>query len=129
MKKFEGPVAPLLKQAIGNQLKHSWRWSSLQNGANGYQVRGPHGVQYAVDVRKKECSFRLGALSGIPCVHAIVALKEASLDPCEYDAECYKVDTFDKIYENVIFPVNMDQWPSTNMLKLDSPIPYAQHGW
>lgn len=127
MKKWEGPVGPLIQQVVDDRLKHFRKWVPLWNSSFGYQLKGPNAVQLAVDIRKKECTCRLWALSEVPCVLALVALKEASHITYEYMDHCYRVDTFHKIYEHVLFPMNcMEHWPKNEMLKLCLPIAFAQ---
>lgn len=83
-----------------------------------------------MDVRKKECSCGLWEVSGIPCCHAIVALKHQGLDVFQIFDDCYKKELFMTVYNNVLYPVNgMTMWPtSLDGLELDPPAYVVQPG-
>ncbi|KAG5581403.1 hypothetical protein H5410_052030 [Solanum commersonii] len=72
---------------------------------------------WAVDLEKRTCSCRKWSLTGIPCKHTIAAIWANREDTLDYVHDSYKVETYRKIYENAIFPMNDPQmWPKSNKL-------------
>ncbi|XP_015080383.1 uncharacterized protein LOC107024019 [Solanum pennellii] len=69
------------------------------------------------DSEKRTCSYRKWSLTGIPCKHAIAAIWANRGDILDYVHDSYNVETYRKIYENAIFPMNGPQmWPRSNKL-------------
>ncbi|KAG8376336.1 hypothetical protein BUALT_Bualt09G0052600 [Buddleja alternifolia] len=62
--------------------------------------------KYTVDLGKHTCSCRKWDLSGIPCQHAMSAICSQVKDPEDYVHEYYWVDTYHKVYEHAIYPIN-----------------------
>ncbi|XP_075086208.1 uncharacterized protein LOC142168931 [Nicotiana tabacum] len=70
---------------------------------------------WAVDLQNKSCSCRKWSLTGIPCKHVIAAIWAKKDNILDYVHDCYKVETYRRIYENSIFPMNGPQlWPKTS---------------
>ncbi|XP_071927175.1 uncharacterized protein [Coffea arabica] len=74
MERYDSPTGPLINEIIENRVKIASQWMPIWNAMHGYQVKGPRGAQFAVDMEKKNCSCRLWEVSGIPCCHAIAAI-------------------------------------------------------
>jgi len=68
-----------------------------------------------VDLQNRKCSCRKWTITGIPCKHAILAIWAKNDVVLDYVDDCYKVDTYKRIYEKSIFPINGSQlWPKSN---------------
>ena len=129
MEKYKGSTGPLINEIVQTRVKHSSQWMPIWNALHGYQVKGPRGAQFAVDMQKKYCTCRLWEVSGIPCCHAIAAIFMREEDPYNYLDRSYSRGLFFKIYENVLQPISgEDHWPSSTMPVLDPPIPVTQPG-
>ncbi|KAG5609268.1 hypothetical protein H5410_020549 [Solanum commersonii] len=71
---------------------------------------------WAVDLENRICSCRKWSIMGIPCKHAIAAIRAKKDNILDYVDDCYKVETYRRIYEHAILPINGPQmWP--NQLK------------
>lgn len=130
MVRFPHSTGPLIRKVIDERVRESFKWRGIYNGISGYQLKGPFGAQFTVDIRKKTCSCFLWDISGLPCCHAIVAFKHQGVDVYEMVDECYKKDLFLIVYNNVLYPINgKEMWPQSTMtLPLDPPISVVQPG-
>ncbi|KAH7861908.1 hypothetical protein Vadar_032518 [Vaccinium darrowii] len=124
MMRYNGVVCPkvvkTIEKLIGSEYAKGWvpRWCSNDD----FEVAGPNGAQYKVNIPKRYCGCRKWEISGIPCIHAIAALGFNNLEPLDYVDDCYKVETYMKIYENSMGPINgKDMWPSTDNVPLLPP--------
>ncbi|XP_049371014.1 uncharacterized protein LOC125835950 [Solanum verrucosum] len=61
---------------------------------------------WAVDLLNRKCSCRKWNLTGLPCKHAISAIWAKNDEISSYIDDCYKVETYRRIYEFVILPMN-----------------------
>ncbi|KAH7867264.1 hypothetical protein Vadar_031047 [Vaccinium darrowii] len=110
-------VVKAIQKHVGSEYAKGWvpRWCSNDD----FEVAGPNGVQYKVNIPNRYCGCRKWEISGIPCIHAIAALGFNNLEPLGYVNDYYKVETYMKIYENTMGPINgKDMWPSTNNVPL-----------
>ena len=129
MERYDSPTGPLINEIIENRVKIASQWMPIWNAMHGYQVKGPRGAQFAVDMEKKNCSCRLWEVSGIPCCHAIAAILLRNEDPRQYLNVCYSRGLFLKLYENVLQPISgEDHWPPSTMPELEPPVSVTQPG-
>ena len=129
MERYDSPTGPLINEIIENRVKIASQWMPIWNAMHGYQVKGPRGAQFAVDMEKKNCSCRLWEVSGIPCCHAIAAILLRNEDPREYLNVCYSKGLFLKLYQNVLQPISgEDHWPPSTMPELEPPVSVTQPG-
>ncbi|XP_065871882.1 uncharacterized protein [Euphorbia lathyris] len=98
-----------LNSEIAQMCRVEW------NGDDGYEVSEGHD-QHAVMLDKKVCTCREWELSGIPCPHAICALRHKRMDPLKEISMFYHISTFRKTYSYKLQPVrgknfwNVDQF-------------------
>ncbi|KAL2245996.1 UNVERIFIED_CONTAM: hypothetical protein Sindi_2867800, partial [Sesamum indicum] len=86
-----------------------------------YEISCYDDSKYTVDLGKQSCSCRKWDLCGIPCKHAMSAICSQVKKPEDYVDKCYWVQTFNKVYEHAIFPVNGPHlWKKST---LEPPIP------
>lgn len=68
--------------------------------------------QCVVNMDLKTCSCRKWDLTGMPCEHAVAAIRDMSKndisvgEPENWVSEVYWLDTWKKVYANVIEPIN-----------------------
>jgi len=61
-------------------------------------------------------------LTGIPCCHAISSMKFVNVDPVNFISFWFKKETYAKVYNSIIYPVNNEQvWDRTKMPDAMSP--------
>lgn len=70
-----------------------------------YQINTKWNEQFVVDLRDRTCSCRRWMMMGLPCQHAIVAIEMTSENADNFVAKCYSKETFQLVYEAIIYPV------------------------
>ncbi|XP_028053001.1 uncharacterized protein LOC114257438 [Camellia sinensis] len=69
-----------------------------------------------------ENGYRKSDLSGIPCAHVVAVTNFLGQEPEKYVHQYYKVETYLKIYDNMLTPINgREMWPRTEYAKLLPP--------
>ncbi|XP_076900040.1 protein FAR1-RELATED SEQUENCE 6-like [Bidens hawaiensis] len=110
--KCDGPLTPNITKIFEAIKTEASQYKVIWNGRNKYQVRGPFLNQCVVDVDQKNCSCRKWELTGIPCKHAVAVnwnMVKNSIDvgsPESWVSEVYLLETWKKVYENTIDPIN-----------------------
>ncbi|XP_049399742.1 uncharacterized protein LOC125863780 [Solanum stenotomum] len=67
---------------------------------------------WAVDLLNRKCSCRKWNLTRLPCKYAISAIWAKNDEISSYINDCYKVETYRRIYEFAILPMNgQSMWP------------------
>ncbi|KAH7857443.1 hypothetical protein Vadar_012735 [Vaccinium darrowii] len=111
MKKCNLPVCPKVYKRIEKLKTWADGWIPRWQGNDQFEVEGPGNAMYKTN---KSCGCRKWDLSSIPCIHAIAALNFLDYDIYDYVHDCYKVDTYPKIYSNLMNPINgRELWPPT----------------
>ncbi|GMP31676.1 hypothetical protein CsSME_00005800 [Camellia sinensis var. sinensis] len=97
-------------------------WIPIWNWGSQYEVVGPYGEQYKVDLKEWTCGCRKWDLSGFLCVHVVAAANYMDEEPEKYVHHYYKAETYLRIYENMLTPINGRQmWPITQYGKVLPP--------
>ncbi|BAT78989.1 hypothetical protein VIGAN_02176900, partial [Vigna angularis var. angularis] len=80
------------------------RWSSHQL----FEVLhiSQFGEQFVVNLENKECSCRKWLITGIPCTHAITAMKFLNLNAEDYIDHWFRKSTYEETYNTIIYPFN-----------------------
>nr|XP_033517478.1 uncharacterized protein LOC104117334 [Nicotiana tomentosiformis] len=92
---------------------------------------------WAVDLKNRTYSYRKWSIMGISCKHAIASIWAKKDDILDYVDDCYKVETYGRIYEYAILPINGPQlwakstkippWPPEEVaVEIDSGWIYSQ---
>ncbi|XP_028072842.1 uncharacterized protein LOC114275053 [Camellia sinensis] len=103
-------------------LNNLCRWIPKWNGSEKFEVIGPYGEQYKLDLQAWTCGCRKWDLLGIPCAHVVAATNFLGQEPEKRVHQYYKVETYLKIYDNMLTPINgREMWPRTEYAKLLPP--------
>ncbi|XP_027083617.2 uncharacterized protein [Coffea arabica] len=129
MTRYPHSTGPLIRKIIEDRIEESFQWFPQFNGIDGYQVKCPTNSQFAVNLKKKSYTCRIWELSGLPCTHAIAAIKQTENDPHEMIAEFHYKRLFLQVYNNVLKPISSQLlWPESSTLQLDLPMSTVQPG-
>nr|KAJ0209517.1 hypothetical protein LSAT_V11C400185950 [Lactuca sativa] len=92
-------------------------WIVIPGGRELFETR--HGYSaYKVDLDAHSCSCRLWEISGLPCVHAQVAINFTHRDPTDFISFWFHKDKFIETYRDTMLPINgSNMWPYTEYLK------------
>jgi len=67
-----------------------------------------------VNIDKLECSCRKWSISGLPCCHALSAMKFLNLQGEDFIGHWFRTSTYEETYNSVIFPINgQEVWEVT----------------
>ena len=87
------------------------------------------GEKFVVNIDNGECSCRKWGLTGIPCSHAIAAMKFLNLDGADYIPVYFRKSTYEEIYSSIIYPINgMHMWEETGFTDVLPPSKRALPG-
>ncbi|XP_017416555.1 uncharacterized protein LOC108327351 [Vigna angularis] len=64
------------------------------------------GDKYVVNIDEYSCSCKKWSISGIPCVHALAAMRFLNLDGEDYIHVCFLTSTYEEMYSSIIYPIN-----------------------
>ncbi|KAL0436358.1 UNVERIFIED_CONTAM: hypothetical protein Sradi_0343700 [Sesamum radiatum] len=82
-----------------------------------YEISCYDGSRYTVDLRTHICSCRRWELCGIPCKHGMSAICAQMLDPDDFVNSSYHVNTYYKVYEPAMMPMNSNRlWEKTGYI-------------
>ena len=101
--KWKTPVGPrILKIIETNTIL--WRHCMVTlAGELTFQVRNMKTRdQFEMDLQAAQCSFCKYQLTGIPCEHAIMCIRERRLDILNFVDHCYKEEALLKAYTPII---------------------------
>ncbi|XP_031124273.1 uncharacterized protein LOC116026987 [Ipomoea triloba] len=114
-------ICPKICKLLEEEKDRACRYSTYKSNDNFYQVDDENFRCFKVDLINKQCSCRRWDLTGIPCSHAIAAVRKQRESPEDYVHQCYTVDSYLKAYEPAIQPIlSSELWPKTN---LPDPLP------
>ncbi|CAL5443325.1 unnamed protein product [Camellia sinensis] len=65
-------------------------WIPKWNGNEQFEVVGPYGEQYKLDLQAWTCACRKWDLSSIPCAHVVAAANFLGEEPEKYVHQYYK---------------------------------------
>ena len=72
---------------------------------NEYQVQSAEFVD-VVNLDSRSCSCRKWDVIGIPCCHAIAAMKARNMNPYDYCEQWYLTITYQKTYNAIIHAIH-----------------------
>ncbi|KAH7854285.1 hypothetical protein Vadar_012096 [Vaccinium darrowii] len=124
MMRYIGVICPKVVKNIDKLINSEYAkgWIRRLCSNEDFDVAGPNGVQYKVNLPNKQCGCKKWEISGIPCIHAIAAMGFNNLEPLDFVDDCYKVETYMRTYDNTMGPINgKDMWPSIDNVSLLSP--------
>ncbi|XP_076885593.1 uncharacterized protein LOC143589342 [Bidens hawaiensis] len=134
--KCDGPLTPKATTLFEGIKKDALLYKVIWNGMNKYQVSGPSQDQCVVDVDKKTCSCGMWELIAMPCKHAVAVnynMAQNGMDvdiPEAWISKVYLLDTWKKVYDHTIDPINgVQMWtPSECPTTLKPPKHHKQIG-
>nr|GLL46201.1 uncharacterized protein LOC109174707 [Ipomoea trifida] len=118
---WNGTILNFRDKPVLKEKDRACRYSTYKSNDNLYQVDDENFRCFKVDLINKQCSCRRWDLTGIPCSHAIAAIRKQRESPEDYVHHCYTVESYLKAYEPAIQPIlSSELWPKTN---LPDPLP------
>ncbi|XP_017410575.1 uncharacterized protein LOC108322825 [Vigna angularis] len=101
-------ICPKIRKILIKESNLSKNWIPSWFGDKMFEVRHCAVItnKFAVNLDNQHCSYRKWEIAGIPCYHAIAAIRFLDLDPEQYVPIWFRRSTYDETYASIIFPVN-----------------------
>ncbi|OMO59015.1 Transposase, MuDR, plant [Corchorus capsularis] len=104
VKKWRGNLGPRVRTVIEKNIEVANKCDVHFNGADSYEIEIGEKI-FVVSLEHKTCTCGKYTLSGIPCGHAICAIRDSGGDIEDYTSSWYHIDVYMATYENVINPM------------------------
>ncbi|XP_028060052.1 uncharacterized protein LOC114263668 [Camellia sinensis] len=122
MQRHNGTICPNIQIHLEKMKADAGGSIPRENGNEKFEVVGPYGEQYKLDLQAWTCGCRKWDLSGIPCAHVVAATNFLGQEPEKYVHQYYKVESYLKMYDNMLTPINVKEtWPKTEYAKVLPP--------
>ncbi|XP_028084942.1 uncharacterized protein LOC114286062 [Camellia sinensis] len=73
MQRHNGPICPKIQNHLEKMKVDAGGWIPKWNGNEQFEVIGPYGEQYKLDLQAWTCGCKNWDLSSIPCAHVVAA--------------------------------------------------------
>ncbi|KAG8374557.1 hypothetical protein BUALT_Bualt10G0007800 [Buddleja alternifolia] len=111
-------VCPNIRKIIDKNMERAGDCIAIKSNAWNYEVSCFYdSSRYNVNLHTSSCSCRRWDLSGIPCKHGMSAICDQALNPEDFVHEYYSVNSYNRVYQHAILPVNGQRlWPKTGYI-------------
>ena len=96
-------ICPNVDSKLGKTFDECRTWNVSCSSVDVFEVHSQKKV--SVDVRRHTCTCHLWEINGLPCRHAVCAIKKSGNDLNLYVDAYYHVQSYLKSYADFIFPV------------------------
>ncbi|XP_022642793.1 uncharacterized protein LOC111242669 [Vigna radiata var. radiata] len=105
---LSGVICPKIKSRLNKESQLTKFWIPSWSAEKLFEVRHASqvGEKVVVDLDKHECSCRKWAVSGIPCCHALAAVKFLNLDAEDFIPGWFRKATYEETYSSIVYPLN-----------------------
>lgn len=105
--KWGNMVGPRIRKIIEKTAERTSCYRALYSGEFEFQITGggDNGSKHAVDLRLRTCTCRRWQLSGIPCVHALCAIRNKGAEPALFVDDHLMPSTYLDSYNPIIHPI------------------------
>ncbi|CAH9133858.1 unnamed protein product [Cuscuta epithymum] len=126
--KWVGDLGPRIRRRINKFVESSNKWRVLFNGSDGYEVSCGSDT-YLVDLENRRCLCEQWDVSGIPCKHAICAIRDKGHRIEDYVCTWYKKHMYLHTYAETMTPIAGPLfWPQTNVEVLPAELKKKEMG-
>ncbi|MCI30564.1 hypothetical protein A2U01_0051774, partial [Trifolium medium] len=115
-RKYTGTITPKPLKRLNWEIEKSGSWCAEFTEPLRFQVFHPYFTdKFIVDLNKHSCTCNFWELVGIPCRHAVAAIRRKEDDPQKYVHRYYSIEKYRECYSEGITPINgEDMWPKTD---------------
>ncbi|XP_052726126.1 uncharacterized protein LOC128194623 [Vigna angularis] len=105
---YQGSICPKI---FSRFQKESWltrHWLPRWSREKLFEVKhlSEFGQQFVVNIDTMDCTCRKWAITGIPCTHAITAMKFLNINAEDYIGNWFRKSTYEETYNTIINPIN-----------------------
>ncbi|KAM5578592.1 hypothetical protein ABKV19_008749 [Rosa sericea] len=111
--KWTDMVGPRIKKILDKVAERTSCYRAYHSGEHEFQITGggENGSKQAVDLRLHTCTCRRWQLSGMPCVHAICAIRSKGSEPTVFCDDYLMPSSYMEAYNPIIHPIaGEDDW-------------------
>lgn len=109
---WEGKVTYEVRKRIEKTSNIARMCTVIFAGGEEYEVFDD-GINYVVDLCKKTCGCKAWQVGGIPCKHAMAAIRNKRANPEDYVDSYFLKQTYLMCYGDMIHPVpHESEWPN-----------------
>nr|GMD47453.1 uncharacterized protein LOC109172155 [Ipomoea batatas] len=116
MRNYSSMVYPKILKLIEEGKDKCAIFSAYKAVDDIYKVDDDNFKPFKADLSNRECSCRRWDLTGIPCSHAIAAIRKKGVLPELYIHHCYSVEQYLRAYGPAILPIRAEElWHKTDL--------------
>ncbi|XP_022635890.1 uncharacterized protein LOC111240489 [Vigna radiata var. radiata] len=100
------PIISLLEDIRLYMMK---RWATNRSRVTSFKSSICPKIQSRLNKEAQQTKYwipRKWSISGIPCVHALTAMRFLNLNAEDYVPLCFKKSTYEEMYSSIIYPIN-----------------------
>ncbi|XP_059281828.1 uncharacterized protein LOC132035547 isoform X2 [Lycium ferocissimum] len=114
-------ISPMAMSVLNTNVEMSMRVEIKWNGDIGYEVKDGR-YKHVVNLIQGTCTYKILALKGIPCAHAIAIMHHDEANPLDAVSTGYRKETYLRAYGNFLqLTTNMEMCPETSNPKVEPP--------
>ncbi|KAK9049537.1 hypothetical protein SSX86_031493 [Deinandra increscens subsp. villosa] len=120
--KSKGLLTPYATKLMESIKRDANRYTAKWNGGDHYQVSSAQGSQYVVNMGTRTCACRSWEITGLPCRHAVAAIRcmsqfgEEHGSPESYADHVYRMERWKQVYSHKVYPINrMSEWSKSQV--------------
>ncbi|WVZ25187.1 hypothetical protein V8G54_003731 [Vigna mungo] len=105
---FKSSICPKIQSRLNKEAQQTKYWIPSWSAHKIFEIRhvSQSGDNFVVDIDKYTCSCRKWSINGIPCVHALTAMRFLNLNAEDYVPPCFQKSTYEEMYSSIIYPIN-----------------------
>jgi hypothetical protein len=115
-RKYTGTITPKPLKRLNWEIEKSGSWCAEVTELLRFQVFHTYFTEkFIVDLNKYSCTCNFWELVGIPCRHAVAAIRRKEDDPQKYVYRYYNIEKYRECYSEGITPISGENmWPKTD---------------
>ncbi|RYR70513.1 uncharacterized protein [Arachis hypogaea] len=125
LENYSGKLAPVQQKRLDRLIRPSKKWLAEWTGdeeRKRFEVSRKN-TKVDVDLIKQTCSCNKWQLTGMPCIHAVAAIRKRHDQPEEYVHPWLCMESIHKTYSHSIQPVpSQEFWTRSEYSRPDPPI-------
>lgn len=97
-------LVPSAESSVTKAVELSLPFNAFRGNDADFEVRFPEG-SHIVDIRNRRCTCNGWQFCGLPCSHAVAALRSCGQNVFRFTESCFTVTNYRKAYSETIHPI------------------------
>eukprot|EP00268_Persea_americana_P040560 TRINITY_DN40300_c0_g1_i6.p1 TRINITY_DN40300_c0_g1~~TRINITY_DN40300_c0_g1_i6.p1 ORF type:complete len:742 (-),score=94.17 TRINITY_DN40300_c0_g1_i6:207-2432(-) len=108
-------VTPYAERVLNAEAEHASQLGACADSQFEFQIHSAESVD-VVHLDRRSCSCRKWNILGIPCSHAVAAIKLKGLEPYDFCEHWFSTETYRSTYNDIVHATrDMGQWEKSGM--------------